>query len=172
MGMLSIAETELPIAGKGKPAAGEKVFISYSHKDKEFLNRLLVHLRPLEKKGLIDPWADTRISAGEKWREEIGKALGQARAAILLGAYFLASNFIIENELPPLLRKADKKGTIIIPVVLTPCRFTREDKLSAFQSINAPDEPLTGMEEHGRELVYDAVARRIESLFDSKGLEH
>jgi TIR domain len=55
----------------------------------------------LEKKGLIDPWVDTRISAGEKWKEEIRKALAQARAGVLLiSADFVASNFIIDNELP------------------------------------------------------------------------
>lgn len=32
------------------------VFLSYSHRDGDVLNRLLVHLRPLAKKGLIDDW--------------------------------------------------------------------------------------------------------------------
>ena len=169
LSMLDIAETELPAAGKAKTPAGEKVFISYSHKDKDFLARLLVHLRPLEKKGLIDLWVDTRISAGEKWKEQIQKALAQARAAVLLvSADFLASNFIIDNELPPLLKKADEKGTVIIPVILKPCRFTREESLSIFQSINAPETPVSGMDEHGRELVYDTIAQRIELMFDQK----
>jgi transcriptional regulator with XRE-family HTH domain len=98
---LDITEDELPVAQKAKPPAGQKVFVSYSHKDKDFLTRLLVHLWPLEKKGLIDPWADTRISAGEKWKIEIQKALEQARAAVLLvSADFLASDFIIDDELP------------------------------------------------------------------------
>jgi hypothetical protein len=51
---------------------------------KDFLSRLpCPYLRPLEKKGLIDAWVDTRISAGEKWKEEIRKALAQARAGVL-----------------------------------------------------------------------------------------
>jgi hypothetical protein len=47
------------------------VFICYSHKDQEYLDRLLIHLKPLEKEGLIDVWADTRLRAGDKWRAEI-----------------------------------------------------------------------------------------------------
>jgi len=169
LSVLDIAEAELPTAQKAKSPAGQKVFISYSHKDKDFLSRLLVHLRPLEKKGLIDLWVDTRISAGEKWKTEIQKALDQARAGVLLvTADFLASDFIIDNELPPLLKKADEKGTVIIPVILKPCRFTREEALAAFQSINPPEEPISGMDDHGRELVYDTIAERIESLFNSK----
>lgn len=169
LSILDIAEDELPVAEEGKAAAGQNVFISYSHQDKEFMHRLLVHLRPLEKKGLIDPWVDTRIAAGDNWKNEIQKALEQARVAVLLlSADFLASDFIIDNELPPLLKSAVEKGTVIIPIVLKPCRFIREESLSVFQSINSPDEQLSGMDEHGRELVYDTVAERIESLLHHK----
>jgi transcriptional regulator with XRE-family HTH domain len=170
LSLLDIPGADLPTAEEGKAApAGQKVFVSYSHKDKEYVSRLLIHLRPLEKKGLIDAWVDTRIAAGEKWKEEIQKALKDARAAVLLiSADFLASDFIIEDELPPLLKNADEKGTIILPVVLKPCRFTREKSLAMFQSINSPEEPVSGMDEHGRELVYDTIAQRIEALFDNK----
>ena len=38
------------------------IFISYSHKDKEYLERLQVHLKSLERDGIIDYWDDTKIS--------------------------------------------------------------------------------------------------------------
>jgi hypothetical protein len=57
------------------PKWSDTVFISYSHKDKEFLSRLLVHLRPLERQGLIGLWADVRMTGGERWREEVQEAL-------------------------------------------------------------------------------------------------
>ena len=168
---LDITEVEIPFLDTGKAkAAGRQVFISYSHKDKIYLDRLLVHLRPLQRQGLVNTWVDTKIGAGQKWKQQIIKALKASRAAILLvSADFLASDFIVDDELPPLLRDADEKGTIVIPVVLKPCRFTRERSLSVFQSINSPEEPISGMDEHGQELVYDAVAERIESLFADRG---
>ena len=167
---LEIAESELPEVQKIKPAAaGNHIFISYSHKDKVFLDRLMVHLRPLEKRKLIDPWADNRIVAGDKWKTEIASSLKKARAAILLiSADFLASDFIVDNELPPLLKKADESGTFVIPVVLKPCRFAREVGLATFQSINSPEEPISGLDEHERELVYDSIALRLERLFENK----
>ena len=168
---LSISQDELPLVEPNKPKSkGNKIFVSYSHKDKSYLDRLMVHLRPLQKQGLIDPWVDTRLQAGDKWKTEIETALKDARVAILLiSADFLASDFIIENELPPLLQDAEKKGTVIIPVILKPCRFLREKNLCEFQSINLPDEPVSVMSENSRELTYDTVAQRIEDLFDVNG---
>ena len=102
------------------------VSISYSHNDQEYLDRLLVHLKPLERDGLIDLWVDTKLRAGDRWKTEIEKALQKATVAVLLvSADFLSSDFIIDNELPPLLRNAEERGTRIIPLIIKPCRFTR-----------------------------------------------
>lgn len=145
---------------------GNHIFISYCHKDSEYLERLLVHLKPLQRDGVIDAWVDTRLQAGDRWRKEIDAALRKARAAVLLiSADFLASDFVFKNELPPLLKAAEEQGTLIIPVVLKPCRFVRSKELCEFQSINPPDEPLSVLDENGRELLYDSVAQRIEAAF-------
>ena len=139
------------------------VFICYSHKDQEYLDRLLIHLRPLEKEGLIDVWVDTRLRAGDQWRAEIEQALDRASVAILLvSADFLASDFITENELPPLLRKAQEQGTRIIPVILKPCRFAREKNLQQFQSFNNPKETVVRMTAGKQEKLYDALAEEVE----------
>lgn len=165
---LDISESEIPLKSETrKVSKGKHVFISYSHRDTQYLERLLVHLKPLERAGLIDAWADTRLLAGDKWRNEITKALNSARVAILMiSADFLASDFVVDNELPPLLAAAEEKGTIIIPVILKPCRFTREKILREFQSINQPDSPLSLVDENEQELVYDTVAQRVELEFD------
>lgn len=163
---LGITESEIPTKEKVKAASGRKrVFISYSHIDKAYFDRLTIHLKPLEKKDLIEAWSDKRISAGELWKKEIERALGKAQVAVLLvSADFLASDFIVDNELPPLLEKASSEGATIIPVILKPCRFVREETLAKFQAINSPEEPIIAASEHESELIYDAIAERIESL--------
>lgn len=141
----------------------QSVFISYSHRDRDYLDRLLVHLKPLEKEGLIDLWVDTRIRAGDRWKKEIEMALRRATVAVLLvSADFLASDFITDNELPPLLRGAEERGTRIIPLVVKPCRFTRDKNLRHFQSMNDPKDALVLLPDGEQEVYYDQVATEVE----------
>lgn len=145
------------------------VFISYSHSDRECLERLRVHLRPLQLERALDYWDDSSIVAGDRWRDEIKAALEHAKIAVLLiSADFLASDFVVESELPVLLAAAEKRGTTIVPVVLKPCRFLRDTQLSAFQCINDPKSPLMGLSEVKREEVYARIAERTENELRDK----
>jgi HEAT repeat protein len=154
-------------APKAKPPANRtKVFISYSRKDAKWLERLQVHLKPLERVGEITRWDDTLIKPGEKWREAIERALGEAKVALLLiSADFIASDFINKDELPPLLAAAESEGVLILPIVLSPCRFEETKSLSQFQSVNKPSQPLSMMTGARREAVFVRVSKAIEDAF-------
>ena len=155
-----------------RPRRRGKVFISYCHADEEFLHRVLVHLRPLERDGLISLWSDTNIKAGDRWREEIHRALNDARIAVLIvSADFLASDFIITNELPPLLVAAEEKGTRIIPLIVKPSRFVRYDQLARFQALNDPKQPVIRMSESEREELYARLAESIELELGSESAD-
>jgi hypothetical protein len=143
----------------------KSIFISYSHVDSIYLDRLKVHLRPFEKKGQIDLWEDTKIKAGEKWKDKINSALDKSVIAILLiSADFMASDFIVDNELPPLLKAAEEKGKVILPLIVKPCRFTKDENLSKFQAINDPRNPLSKLNENDKEEIYVKVADYIDNL--------
>ena len=149
---------------KKKDKYRETIFISYSHEDKDPLKRLHVHLKPLEKKGLVDIWDDTKIKTGQKWQEQIETALSRAAIAILvISADFLASDFIVENELPPILQKAGLEGTRVVPIILKPCRFSREEHLSQFQALNSPDKPVLSMTDIEQEEIWDRLSQVIET---------
>jgi TIR domain len=120
-----------------------KVFVSYSHNDSDWLRRLQIHLRILDIHGQIELWDDTKIKAGTLWREEVSAALNSASVAVLLiSADFLASDFIIYEELPRLLAAAEKNELKILPVIISPSRFDKIESLSKFQSINPLSMPL------------------------------
>ncbi len=136
-----------------------KVFVSYSHADEKWLQMLHVHLAPLERSGLVDRWDDTNITAGEKWREEIASAIQASKVAVLLiSAYFMASEFIAKNELPPLLEAAKKEGTVILPVIISPCVM---GSLLEFQTVNSPSKPLVDLGRGDRDRVWVKVIEAI-----------
>ena len=148
-----------------QPQRRIKVFVSYSHKDKKWLERLQVHLKPLERDGVIDLWVDTKLQGGDRWREEIQKALDAARVAILLvSADFLASDFIHNSELPPLLRAAQSDGAIILPLIVGPCRFVQNKELSSFQAVNDPSRPLVAVKTVEREVILVKLTGQIEGI--------
>ncbi|MBV8610728.1 MAG: toll/interleukin-1 receptor domain-containing protein, partial [Singulisphaera sp.] len=64
--------------GSPAVAAGRnRIFISYSRKDRAWLARLQPHLKALEHYG-IERWDDTRLEAGEVWLDEIRQAIASA----------------------------------------------------------------------------------------------
>lgn len=140
------------------------VFVGYSHKDAAYLERVHVHLAPLRRMNLIEPWSDKAIKAGDDWQDAIRGALARVQVAVLLiSADFLASDFIATNELPPLLQAAKDRGVLILPVIVKPSRFLRDSALSRFQAVNDPTRPLSGLSEHEREMVFADLAARIEA---------
>ena len=156
--------------GKIANLAERKVFISYSHHtpDPEWLDRLKVHLKPVEREGIIDLWDDTRIDVGIEWKEAIKDALETARAAILLvSANFLASDFITEHELPTLLEQAKAGGTTIVPIILSPCLYS-STSLGAFKALNSPDRPLSDMSYSDQEKVLMKAAQIIMDRFKAE----
>jgi NACHT domain/TIR domain len=138
-----------------------KVFISYSHNDARHLDRLHVHLAHYERLGLIESWDDTKIVPGTIWREEIKRAIASAKVAILLvSADFLASQFIVEDELPPLLTAAQAGGAVILSIILSPCGF-EASSLSQFQALNSPSNPLSRKNRHEKEEIWLKAAQVI-----------
>jgi internalin A len=144
----------------------DKVFVSYSHKDGEWLKRVQTHLRVLENLGItINLWDDTQIKPGMIWRNEIEKALSAAKVAILLvSTDFLASDFIRTDELPPLLKAAEHEGAIIIPIILKPCLFDSHKSLAEFQAVNSTTKPLSKLTKSKQDEMLVALARRIAEL--------
>src|SRR5262249_8946915 len=79
-----------------------------------------------------------------------------------LSADFLASEFIQADELPPLLMAAEQQGAVILPVIVSPCRFLKTPVLSRFQAVNDPSVPLIAMSRAESEAMLVKVTDAIE----------
>jgi hypothetical protein len=156
------------IAGKTDIMPRSQVFISYSHQNRDWFRRLRRHLRPLERLGHVNVWADTDLVPGDDWRAMIEAELDRAKVAILLiTGDFLESEFIDEVELPRLLEAAESGGCRIWPLIVSPTVFADLPELSRFQAFNNVSEPLTGMTEHQQETVLSQLASKTLHLFRS-----
>lgn len=121
------------------------LFISYSHRDGNFLDQFRVHLKPLERIAVMDAWSDKQIVPGSQWYSDIKKALARAKVAVLLVTpHFLASDFIHNQELTPLLRKAGAGGLKILWIPVRACSY-QATALAKYQSVIPPDKPIAEM---------------------------
>ena len=142
------------------------VFISYSHKDEKWKDRLLPQLKALEQIGLLKTWDDRRIDAGEAWYPAIQKAMEHAAATVLLvSANFLASDFITKEEVPFLLERREEEGMLLIPVLLSACPWKLIPWLKQLQML--PRDGQTVAEDFGDRynLVFAEVAEQIGERF-------
>ena len=152
------------------PPGRTRAFISYSHKDSQYLEQLKEHLGYFARNGTIDFWDDKKLIPGSKWRDEIKEAIRSAKVAILLiSPAFLNSDFIATDELPAVFDAAEKEGVLILPVILRPCLF-EETVLAQFQTVNDPSQPWSGMLDHERDQVWVRVVKQVkEALKKDKG---
>ncbi len=141
----------------------KKVFISYSHLDKEILNDVQRHFKPFLSQ--IDFWDDTKILPGQRWKEEIRAMIDQTKVAILLvSTDFLGSEFIATNELPPLLKAAENDGAAILILIVKPCLFEEFPDLNQYQAMNPPNRPVSKMVEDEKEELLVNLVRQTKRI--------
>jgi WD40 repeat protein len=122
-----------------------QLFISYSHNDNEWLDRLKTTLKPLVRRGEISAFSDQDIQTGAHWREAIQQALDSAEVAVLLVTPdFLASDFIDQNELPLLLKAAETRKLAVFWIAVRYSTY-RDSKIEPFQAANDPSRPLASL---------------------------
>lgn len=142
-----------------------KVFVSYSHFDKDFLGDIQRHFKPFLDK--IDYWDDSKILPGQKWEDAIKTAIKETKVAILLVSIdFLGSSFILNNELPPLLAAAEEEGAVMLIVVLRPCYFEDFPKLNQYQTMNPPSRPISKMDQNEKDDFLVNLVKQTRRILD------
>jgi tetratricopeptide (TPR) repeat protein len=141
------------------------VFISYSHKDEAWKERLVTHLGVLQSQGLLDMWDDRRIETGADWYPEIEAAMAAASVAILLiSANFLTSPFILDEEVPRLLERRTKEGLRVFPIIVSPCAWKQVGWLARMQVRPTDGKPLAGGRKYKVDATLAAIAEEIAAI--------
>lgn len=95
------------------------IFISYSHQDNAFVNRLTQDLQRQQ----IDVWIDQQgIQGGEAWRKAIVDGINQCDAFLIV----LSPDSTTSRNVTKELSIADERGKRIFPVISEPCTIPPE----------------------------------------------
>jgi hypothetical protein len=139
-----------------------RIFISYSHRDEAWKDRLVAQLRIVARKGEFDVWHDRRIEAGGAWKTEIEDAIARADTAILLiSADFLTSPFIQDEEVGRILTRRSAGNLRVIPLIVKPCPWTAVDWLSDLQARPTDGRALSAAAEHEADADLAALALEL-----------
>ena len=143
------------------------VFVSYSHRDREWKDRLVHHLEVLEREGLLDVWEDNRIAAGANWRQEIEQAIAKAKVAVLLVSVdFLRSDFIRKTEVPEFLERRKAEGLHVFPVITRSCTWEKVQEIASIQARPRDGRALASFRGDRRDQELAEIAREILRLVD------
>ncbi len=138
-----------------------EVFISYSRKDERWRAKVETFLSPLIRNRSISVWSDKKIAPGARWKMEIELALERAKVALLIVTPdFLASDFIAENELPPLLNAANADGLRILWIPVSDSLYA-ETEIGSYQAAWDPSKPLDIMAEGEQNQALREISRFV-----------
>jgi hypothetical protein len=105
-----------------------KLFISYSSRNAEFVRRFVTHLEVLKAQGLIVPWYDRMIGPGTRWDDTIRDEMAKSDIVIfLLSPDFLATEYIMNTEVPQAIKRFEDAKTQLFFIELQPCGWQLTD---------------------------------------------
>jgi pimeloyl-ACP methyl ester carboxylesterase len=140
-----------------------QIFVSYSHKDVEWLERLKVMMAPYlhAAESELDLWDDTRLSAGQRWDAEIERALAKAGVAVaLVSPDFLGSTYVMEKELPAIVKAVKGGGASLLWVYISDALW-EETPLKEFQATHDTKIPLDARPRAEQNQILKSVAQQI-----------
>ncbi len=153
------------------PIRRDKIFISYSHQDREWLQRLRIHLKPYFQHDDISTWDDGQIKPGTKWFTEIDHALSSACVAVLLiTPDFFASEFINDVELPRLKEAAQTQDLEILWVAVRASAISATE-IGDYQGLNNPAEPLANLSPAAQDAKLVEICKEIKQRTRARTIE-
>jgi hypothetical protein len=135
----------------GKKTA--ELFISYSHRDEAYCDRLKTHLSNLRRQGIIDDWHDRKIVPGEDWASQIDQHINSAKVILLLiSSDFMASDYCWDTELARAMERHEAGDATVIPIILRPTDWSGTP-FSKLQALPKNAKPIVEWDNEDRALL-------------------
>lgn len=147
-----------------------RVFISYSRKDKQFIDALLLHLRAV-RNFMLEPfvWDDTQIASGSNWRDEIQSAMDSAHIILLMiSPDFMASDFIIDQEVALAQERYRHGDCIVAPIILRPTPLWEKSVIGRLQALPRNAKPINLWPD--RDKAWQDVVANLVEMVETRGL--
>jgi hypothetical protein len=162
---------DAPRAAPRQPAP-VKLFYSFAAEDEGHRSTLERHLATLKFSGLVADWHHRNVSAGEDWRAAVDEHLDAADVVlVLVSVDFLASDYLIGDELRRALSRHDQGRARVVPVLVRACDWGHSP-LSKLAPLPAngrpvkewpdPDSAWTDVSQGVRRVVEEICAARAE----------
>jgi hypothetical protein len=145
----------------------KKIFISYCHDDRQWLDRLTFYLNQIKHQN-IDIWFDDSIQTGTNWSVAIADAIQTSHMTIcLISPHFLNSEFIRETEIPAIQARQDE-GMIVFPILVESCLWYLIDWLKKMQVYPKDNNFLSEFDEKEQKKQFIEMVTEISQLLSSE----
>ena len=142
-----------------------KIFFSYAHKDREYLEEFKEYIKIFERNDLVERWDDNELIVGEKWDYSIKEKIYSADIIIfLLSSTSLASDHIYNHELKIAFELKEMGESYVVPIIIKECLWDMTE-FSEFQIL-----PLDGKAVNSwtiREEAWASVSRGLKKAIDN-----
>ncbi|HEU0003420.1 MAG TPA: tetratricopeptide repeat protein, partial [Ktedonobacteraceae bacterium] len=111
--------------------------------DETLRQRLVKHLRILQRQNIINIWHDRNISAGTEWEQEIEHHLNAAHLILLLiSPDFIDSDYCYGREMKRAMERHEQGEAHVIPIILRPV-YWHKTPFGKLQALPSDGKPIT-----------------------------
>jgi len=140
-----------------------RVFISYSHRDKQYRDELLRHLAPLRLMGLISDLHDGKLTAGADWSTELREYLESSPVILLLVSNdYLSSQFAMA-EMQRAMERGREGTARVVAIIARPCAW-QKSPFAQFNVLPAGGKPVSTFKD--RDKIWVVIVEAIREVVE------
>ena len=157
-----------------QPDAALKIFIIYAHEDRSFKDDLLKRLKLLRSQGLILPWHDRDLVAGDDWDSIIRGHMASADIILpIISIDFFNSDYIEQVEIVEAFQRYEQGKAHILPIIARQCRWEDDKRFAKLQVLPENGLPIAkwASADEAYDSVYDGIKAKIVDIHNNKAAE-